>query len=167
MHFYRKNGAVFAFESDGSQDHLITPDMVPMSQDEVRKVTGPTTDEVWAAIKAERDRRYEAGCLVAGKWWHSDIKSRVKWERKLSRAAAMADDEPYAIGGRVEAWKTMDGTFVDLTAGLIRRVADAFEIHDAQIFAAAEAHRAAMEASHDPAHYDYRTGWPLVYVEAS
>lgn len=41
-YFKRPSGEVYAFEIDGSQDHLITPDMLPMSQAEVAAHLTPT-----------------------------------------------------------------------------------------------------------------------------
>lgn len=42
---------------------------------------------------------------------------------------------------------------------------DAAAASDQAIFAVAETHRVAMEASADPASYDYSGGWPKVYGE--
>jgi len=41
MKYYKKNNEVFAFESDGSQDFLITSDMVRMSSEDVDKHINP------------------------------------------------------------------------------------------------------------------------------
>lgn len=120
---------------------------------------------IWESIKAERDRRSEAGCLVAANWFHNDLKSRSQWERMANRASTQDDVEPYLVGGEQVAWKTMSGAFVLLTAGLIRQVVDGFEVQEVVTFKAAEIHRVAMEASADPAAYDYSTGWPKIYGE--
>ena len=48
MKYYKKNNEVFAFEEDGSQDFLITEDMVRMSSEEVDQHINPQnymTDE--------------------------------------------------------------------------------------------------------------------------
>lgn len=39
MKYFKKGGEVFAFESDGSQDELITDEMVALTDDEVIEVT--------------------------------------------------------------------------------------------------------------------------------
>lgn len=131
--------------------------------------TAPTTGEIKAAklkaIKAERDRRSEAGCQVAGHWFHNDIKSRSQWERMANRSAVLADADPYLVDGEQVKWKTMSGSFVPLTAGLIRQVVDTFEIQEVATFKAAEIHRAAMTAAADPSGYDYSGGWPEIYEE--
>ena len=41
MNYYKKNNEVYAFEADGSQDFLITKDMVRMTEEEVDKHTNP------------------------------------------------------------------------------------------------------------------------------
>lgn len=35
MKFYKKDSVVYSFEADGSQDHLIEPDMVLMTEEEI------------------------------------------------------------------------------------------------------------------------------------
>lgn len=121
--------------------------------------------EILASIKSERDRRSEAGCQVAGNWFHNDLKSRTQWERMANRATTLEDADPYLVDSEQVAWKTMSGAFVPLTAGLIRQVVDAFEVQEVVTFKAAEIHRTAMEASTDPASYDFSEGWPKVFGE--
>ncbi|WP_336933322.1 hypothetical protein [Acinetobacter bereziniae] len=41
MKFFKKNGEVFAFESDGSQDELITEDFVKMTKSEIDRHLNP------------------------------------------------------------------------------------------------------------------------------
>lgn len=120
----------------------------------------PTRDEIehamWEGIKAERDRRtLNGGYQVNGHWFHSDQLSRDQ-QLKLMLAG---ENVP-----RV-AWKTMTGEFVQMTPELAEAIVLASGESDIAIFAAAEAHRAAMLASPDPAAYDYSQGWPLTYDE--
>jgi len=119
--------------------------------------------QTWGEIKVERDRRSEAGCLVAGNWFHNDLKSRTQWERMANRATTLEDADPYLVDGEQVAWKTMSGAFVPLTAGLIRQVVDAFEVQEVATFKAAETHRAKMDAAADPVAYDYSSGWPDIF----
>lgn len=123
----------------------------------------------WEWIKVHRDALMEAGCKVGTDWYHNDLKSRTQWERMVNRAVGMADSDAYLIGGQQVAWKTMAGAFVPLTAGVIRAVVAAFEVQEAAIFAQAEAHKAAVWALADVdaiAAYDWKAGWPAVYVPA-
>lgn len=41
MKYFKKNGEVFAFESDGSQDELITEDFVKMTKSEIDRHLNP------------------------------------------------------------------------------------------------------------------------------
>ena len=111
----------------------------------------------WDAIKAERDRIMQSGGYKVGaKWFHSD---------KFSRSQQLA---LFLMESGIPAglqWKTMDGTFVTMTQTLARQILAAGAASDQAIFAAAENHKAAMEASADPASYDFSAGWPKVYGE--
>lgn len=123
--------------------------------------TPPTTAEIkaakWDAIKAERDRRTEQGGYKVGtKWFHSDQKSRGQQLGLVLLGAS--------IPANLQ-WKTMDGSFVTMTQQLAGQVLAAAAASDQAMFAAAEAHKVAMEASADPASYDYSGGWPKIYGE--
>jgi hypothetical protein len=50
---------------------------------------------------------------------------------------------------------------------LARDVLLAIGDNDKAIFAAAQAHRAALEASPYPERYDWYGGWPITYQEAT
>lgn len=117
----------------------------------------PSVGEIWEHIKAERDHRTENGGYKVGtKWFHSDQKSR---SQQLGLVL---------LGASIPAnlqWKTMDGSFVTMTQQLAGQVLAAAAASDQAIFAAAEVHKAAMEASADPAAYDFSTGWPKVFGE--
>ena len=60
----------------------------------------------------------------------------------------------------------MDGSFVQMTPALAQGIFAAATAYDVAVFAAAETHRAAMEADTDPAAYDCSTGWPKMFGEA-
>lgn len=116
----------------------------------------PTANQVWIGIKAERDRRKAGGVKVGDKWFHSDDASRIQ-----QMALVM-------MGANIPAnlqWKTMDGTFVAMNQTVANNVFAAAAASDQAIFAVAEGHRVAMEASADPDAYDYSTGWPAVFGE--
>lgn len=108
----------------------------------------------WNAIKAERDRRKAGGVKIGDKWLHSDDGSRIQQMGLVMLGAS--------IPANLQ-WKTMDGTFITMTQTLASQVFQAVAASDQAIFTAAETHRAAMEASADPATYDYSGGWPEIY----
>lgn len=110
----------------------------------------------WSAIKAERDRRSEQGGYKVGtKWFHSDQKSRSQQLGLVLLGASI----PAGL-----QWKTMDGSFVTMTQTLAQQILAAGAASDQAIFAAAETHKAAMEASADPSAYDFSGGWPATFA---
>ena len=121
---------------------------------------GPFLDEArqqaWECIKTERDRRKYAGVKVGEHWFHSDDPSRIQ-QMALSM---MGVGMPAGV-----MWKTMSGAFVAMTPALAGRIFAAVAAGDQAIFAVAEQHRLAMEASDDQAGYDYSVGWPLAFGE--
>lgn len=134
--------------------------------------TPPTREEViarqWDAIKAKRDTVTTGGVLVNGHWHHSDDKSRVQYLGLKDSARDIKADggtnaDPITIAGNPVVWKTMAGDFVPVTVGLAFDLVAAVSVLDAQAFAAAEQHRAALNASADPEAYDFAAGWPTVY----
>lgn len=114
----------------------------------------------WEAIKAERDRRKAGGVKVkvgtTNKWFHSDDASRIQQMGLVMMGASIPADLQ---------WKTMDGTFVGMTQTVAGNVFTAAAANDQAIFAVAETHKVAMEASVDPSTYDFSTGWPKIYGE--
>lgn len=116
----------------------------------------PTADDIWQRIKAERDRRKAGGVKVGAKWFHSDTFSRTQQMGLVMLGAG--------IPANLQ-WKTMDGSFIAMTQAVAQSVFAAAAANDQAIFAVAEGHRVAMEASTDPASYDYSGGWPKIYGE--
>jgi len=104
----------------------------------------------WEAIKASRDERKNGGALVGTKWFHTDADSRIQQLGLVLMGAGVPTVQ----------WKTMDGTFAAMTPALAGQIFQAVAALDMALFANAEAHRAAMEASATPATYDFSTGWP-------
>ncbi len=111
--------------------------------------------EIWERIKAERDRRKYLGVKVGANWFHSDDASRIQQVSLVLMGQAM----PVGI-----QWKTLTSTpppvFVTMTPALALAIFNATASSDMAVFAAAEAHRVAMEAAVDPGAYDFSAGWP-------
>lgn len=132
-----------------------------------------SASEVWESIKRERDKRKAGGfkVVVAGqqKWFHSDADSRIQHlglkdkARDLIEAGGSMGD-PLTILGQNVKWKTMDGSFVDVTTQVAFDIVSAAGELDGQLFAVAEAHRVAMEASASPSSYDFSAGWPEAFA---
>ena len=126
---------------------------------------GPTLaarrEAAWERIKAERDRRKYLGVKVGAHWFHSDDPSRIQ----QIALAMMGNAIPAGL-----MWKTLTLTpppvFVEMTPALAQGIFQATAASDAAIFAAAEAHRVAMEASATPESYDCTGGWPASIEDA-
>lgn len=114
---------------------------------------------MWARIKAHRDRLSDEGGYkvtvdLMDKWFHSDTKSKIQ-QLGLKEAGAMLPADL--------KWRTMDGTYVTMTATLAAQIFDAAMAQDKALYEVAAAHKANMEAAADPLAYDYSTGWPAVF----
>lgn len=153
------SNTVFAFEINGSQDYLITPDLVAISEADANVIRNPplSTDQMWNAIKNERDRRSENGGYKVGtSWFHSDSKSKIQQLGLVMAGAGL----PAGL-----QWKTMGGSFVTMTPSLAGQIFQTAMGNSAAIFGMAETHKANMLASPTPSTYNYLTGWPLAFGE--
>jgi hypothetical protein len=116
--------------------------------------------EMWRQIQAFRDERVSTGgVFVAGKWFHSDSTSRIQ---QLG-LVMMGQNMPSNL-----MWKTMDGTFVQMTPELAQQIFQASAASDMTNFAIAEQHRQQMLLSDDPLNYDFRNTapqWPPIFGE--
>lgn len=123
----------------------------------------------WADIKAKRDAIKAGGVKVGTKWYHTDTESRIQHlglleKARTARAAGGTDATRLQALGQDIKWKTMDGSFIYLTVKHAEDIFAAVTDLDAAAFAAAETHRVAMEASADPAAYDFSVGWPATFA---
>ena len=117
---------------------------------------------MWERIKAERERRQmEGGVLVGGKWFLSNDREAGRYGLIITAAQKAGAPGSYVMRA---AWRTMeDGVTQDMTADLAGQIIVAGLAQFAAIDDAAQAHRAAMEASADPAAYSFASGWPAIY----
>ncbi len=112
----------------------------------------------WEEIKAERDRRSQSGGFSvsvdgADKWFHSDLLSRTQ----QIGLVMMGQNIPAGL-----RWKTMDGSFITMTAQLAANVFAAAAAKDLATFAAAESAREEMVAN--PASFDVSSiVWPEIF----
>lgn len=150
-------------EAGKTLEDLGLTDVVPTkSLDERRKAR-------WTQVKAERDNRAQTGGYKVGTlWFHSDPYSLIQ-QIGLSMLAqdlkegGSTDDEVIIP----TSWKTMDGTLVPMTVGLALQLRGAASTHQSIIFGVAENHKVAIYASNNPEDYDFSTGWPQSFQEAS
>lgn len=111
----------------------------------------------WEAIKAERDRRtQQGGYSASSKWFHSDTFSR---SQQLGLVM---------LGNNIPAglmWKTMDGTFIEMTPALAQEIFQAATISDSTIFAYAESLNQQVQSSDNPESIDIKSGWPICFLD--
>jgi hypothetical protein len=113
----------------------------------------------WRLIQIERDRRKAGGVQVGANWFHSDDTSRIQFIGLLLYGANM----PANI-----MWKTMSGSFVQMTPTLAQQIFGSIAAKDTLIFTIAETHKAQVYASSTPGVYNIFNGspaWPLIYGE--
>ena len=114
----------------------------------------------WERIESERDRRKALGVKVGDHWYHSDADSRIQQISLFVMGAAVPPVQ----------WKTLTATpppvFVTMTPAIAAGIFQNTAASDAAVFAAAETHRIAMEASDDPENYDCSVGWPVSIEDA-
>jgi hypothetical protein len=112
--------------------------------------------DTWLNIKAFRDLRQLSGFKVGNYWFHSDDASRIKYLGLMMMGANIPSNL---------MWKTMSGEFVSMTQTLATQIFMGIAGFDSAAFLVAEQHKAAMQNSSEPTHYDYSTGWPAIYGE--
>lgn len=112
--------------------------------------------DMWKLIQAERDRRKAGGVKVGDNWFHSDDTSRIQQLGLVMMGANMPNNI---------MWKTMSGSFVQMTPTLAGQIFQSIAASDMTIFSTAEQKRAEMMASAVPENYNYLIGWPLIYGE--
>lgn len=161
MPYFKDQTGGLHFLDDAAFAYLLPEGCVEITDTEAAALQKPTPEQAkataWGNIKAERDRRKAGGVKVGAKWFHSDDASRIQQLALVMMGAGL----PAGL-----QWKTMDGSFITMTPALAQQVFTGQAASDQTIFAVAEAHRVAMEASADPAAYDHSTGWPKVFGEA-
>lgn len=117
--------------------------------------------KLWYKIKTERDRRIHEGgykVVVDGvdKWFHSDTFSRSQ----QIGLVMIGTNVPQGL-----MWKTMDGSFVEMTPSLAQQVFTSATVSDSTIFSHAEYLRGLVNASDDPESIDILSGWPECYLD--
>ncbi len=116
-------------------------------------------DRLWEKIKNRRDEvKNNGGCLVQGKWYHTDTDS------KQQQIALVI------MGANIPAnlqWKTLDGSFVTMTQALAGELFAAQVMLEQVIFGVAESKRAAIAnmTIEQLEAYDVLDGFPQEYVD--
>jgi hypothetical protein len=117
----------------------------------------------WERIKAERDRRrFDGGAKVGGNWFLSTQQAVGEYSALVLMGSSFPPGAVLRPG-----WRTMvPGVTVDMTAALAAQILGSGFQAIAAIDDAAQAHRAAMEASDAPESYDISSSWPVSIGDA-
>lgn len=116
-------------------------------------------EEVWEKIKARRTESIDTGVYHPRlqKWFHTDYEAQRNYAL-MGHAISSTLYQP-------KRWKTMDGTFIEMTREVFQDVlALALKKADDD-YRNAEIHKAKVMASTDPLTYDYSTGWSAGYTK--
>lgn len=179
MKYYKLGNQVFAFDADGSQDEFIKPNMVLMTDNEVKhhlnndgtSFYDADTDSIivddalvaakkereqaqaWEGIKALRQTKMTSGVYVPSvdKHLHTDETSSIQYAQ-IGTAVSLGMFQPMN-------WKTMEGDFIEMTEAVFRELQAAMIINTQTVYGRAEYHKYMMLQSENPLDYDYSTGW--------
>src|SRR5574344_353513 len=112
-------------------------------------------ESVWTKIKALRDEKIaNGGYEVEGKWYHSDTVSRSQ----QTGLYLMGENVPVGL-----MWKTMDGSFVEMSPELAQKIFFAAASQDSALFQHAESLRQQVKESANPEQVDIESGWPATF----
>ena len=79
-YYINKNNEIFGFESDGSQDHLITKDMKQISLEEIEAIAKAKEDEYKASLEYKTN---EANSYLTATDWVETYKLRHDLDLEL------------------------------------------------------------------------------------
>lgn len=116
-------------------------------------------ERLWTQIKSHRDYiKSQGGCLVQGKWYHSDSDSK----QQQIALVLLGANIPQGL-----QWKTLDGSFVAMTQSLAGQIFAAQVAREQSIFAVAESKRAEIQnmTIEQLEAYDVLDGFPQEYVD--
>lgn len=127
---------------------------------EIEASARPSAFTVITLIKIERDlRQIDGGVKVGHHWFLSTERAMSEYNSLLN--ASVGIDQTTVLRHN---WRTMDGAIVDMTPALARQILVAGIAQRCAIDDASQAHIAAVQASDDPAAYDFSVAWPEIFA---
>ena len=86
-HYINKNKEIFGFELEGSQDHLITPDMDEISLEEIAELNKPTEAQLQEQANAEAKEYLQSTDWYVSRFTETgkEIPEEVKTKRDEAR----------------------------------------------------------------------------------
>ena len=118
--------------------------------------------KLWEDIKSYRLFKSADGTLVPSinKWVHTDEVSQITYTRAKDYLELHLD--------KTIAWKMLDGSFVKVSADLLKEICSKVFQAGQEAFIAAEKHRYNISLINDIKQleeYDYKTNWPQTYSD--
>ena len=118
--------------------------------------------KLWEDVKSYRLFKSTDGTLVPSinKWAHTDEASQITYTR--------AKDYLELYPGQTIDWKMLDGSFVKISAELLKEICSRVFQVGQEAFIAAEKHRHNISLINDIKQledYDYKTNWPQTYSD--
>ena len=119
-------------------------------------------DLLWESIKAYRLFKSADGTLVPSinKWAHTDEVSQITYSRAKDYLELHPD--------QTIDWKMLDGSFVKISADLLKEICSKVFQAGQEAFIAAEKHKHNISLINDIKQleeYDYKTNWPQTYSD--
>ena len=119
----------------------------------------PTSVDEWddLIVKERTFRQQEGGYLVQNKWFHSDQSSKIQQMSLL----LVGQNIPQGL-----LWKTMDGSFVEMTPELAQNIFFTAIQNETILFAQGEQFRQFVRSPEfNPETFDVTKGWVTAYWE--
>lgn len=118
--------------------------------------------KLWEDVKAYRLFKSTDGTLVPSinKWAHTDEVSQITYTRAKDYLELHPD--------QTIDWKMLDGSFVKISADLLKEICSKVFQAGQEAFIAAEKHKYNIFLINDIGQleeYDYRTNWPITYSD--
>lgn len=156
-----ENNKVFYSGKKPSEQHIFNQESKQWEIDPVlkEKELNRELNLVWEGIKNMRAYKNSLGFYVPSvdKWFHSD-QAAINNYQVIGLSIVMKTFKP-------EKWKTMDGSWVEMTEELFGDVMSAMNEHGVYNFKIAELHYENVKKSDEPLNYDYKTGWKPNYID--
>ena len=113
-------------------------------------------EEMITKVKDLRESHRIGGIYIQSedKWYHSDDASRTQFIALMLLGANIPSDL---------MWKTMDGTFIQMTQTLVQTIFQTMITVEQSNYANAEIHINNIRNSTTPKSHDYSTGWIAKY----
>lgn len=161
MSYYKDTLNNLHFLDNDDYSFMLPTGSVKITDQEAKQINSIPIEKIKAnkfeEIKSKRDYlRFNGGIKVGDNWFLSTQIAATEYNSiinlEVSNTTVVRSN-----------WRTMNGALVDMTKSLAKQIIAAGIQQAAAIDDAALAHKAAMEASADPAAYDFSGGWPETF----